>query len=175
MDKQKPKQKPTLIVNFFAGPGTGKSTTAAGVFSELKWRGIDCEIAAEYAKEQVWAENFGPLSCQPYVFGKQLYRLHRLRGNVDVVLTDSPLLLSLIYGEKEGVEFRRFVLSVYNRFNNLNFFLQRQKGYNPAIDRQILDLLENESIPHEKIVANREVMLTIANRIEDSMRKASWV
>ena len=26
----------TLIVNLFGGPGTGKSTTAAGVFSKLK-------------------------------------------------------------------------------------------------------------------------------------------
>ena len=36
--------KKTLFVNLFGGPGTGKSTLCAAVFSELKRRGIDCEM-----------------------------------------------------------------------------------------------------------------------------------
>ena len=43
--------KNTLVVNLFGGPGTGKSTTMAHVFAELKWRGYDCEMSNEYAKE----------------------------------------------------------------------------------------------------------------------------
>jgi adenylate kinase family enzyme len=44
----------TLFVNLFGSPGTGKSTMAASIFAELKWRGVDCEIVTEYAKELTW-------------------------------------------------------------------------------------------------------------------------
>lgn len=35
--------KKTVTVNFFGGPGTGKSTTAAGLFTLLKKKGKHCE------------------------------------------------------------------------------------------------------------------------------------
>jgi len=46
-----------LIVDFFAGPGAGKSTTAADVFAKLKWRGVNAELIGEYAKDLTWSEN----------------------------------------------------------------------------------------------------------------------
>ena len=42
-----------IVVNLFAGPGSGKSTTCAGLFSKLKLAGIYCEMVLEYAKELV--------------------------------------------------------------------------------------------------------------------------
>ena len=39
--------KNTLIVNLFGGPGTGKSTLMARIFSELKVQGYDCEMVTE--------------------------------------------------------------------------------------------------------------------------------
>ncbi len=65
-------KKSALIVNLFGGPGAGKSTMAAGLFSELKWRGINCELATEYAKEKVWEESYAIFENQIYIFGKQL-------------------------------------------------------------------------------------------------------
>ena len=46
--------KNTIIVNLFGGPGTGKSTGAAYIFSQLKLAGIDCEFVSEFAKDKVW-------------------------------------------------------------------------------------------------------------------------
>lgn len=40
------------VINLFAGPGSGKSTTCAGVFSKLKLAGVNCEMALEYAKDK---------------------------------------------------------------------------------------------------------------------------
>ena len=68
----------TLICNLFAGPGAGKSTMMAAVFAELKWRGIDCEMVTEYAKDKVWEGSPHVLDCQPYIFGKQSFRIHRM-------------------------------------------------------------------------------------------------
>ena len=64
-----------LIVNFYAGPGAGKSTMVAHTFAELKWRGINCELVTEYAKDKVWEKSFETLENQFYVSAKQYHRL----------------------------------------------------------------------------------------------------
>jgi hypothetical protein len=40
----------TVVVNLFGGPGTGKSTTASGVFYHLKRDNRNVELVQEYAK-----------------------------------------------------------------------------------------------------------------------------
>lgn len=159
----------TLIVNLFAGPGTGKSTTASGVFFELKSKGVNAELVTEYAKDLTWEQRHGALSVQPYVFGKQLMRLERLVGQVDVIVTDSPILLSAIYAsEKYPEEFTTSVIKIFSSMNNLNFMLRRKKIYNPigrsqtleeaiVIDRKIHHLLVKHFIPHYLEKADEDV------------------
>jgi hypothetical protein len=173
--------KKTIVVNLFAGPGTGKSTTMAGVFSELKLRGVNCEMAPEFAKEKVWEGSLGILENQIYIFGKQLHTIHRLLGKVDVIITDSPLLLSLVYGKNETDSFRKFVLEVFNRQNNVNYFLERKKAYNPSgrlqteeqakgIDRTVYDLLMANDVPFFKIPSCKDSFSVIANDVEEMMK-----
>jgi adenylate kinase family enzyme len=38
------------VINLFGGPGCGKSTLAARIFSILKLKDISCELINEYAK-----------------------------------------------------------------------------------------------------------------------------
>lgn len=141
-----------LIVNLFAGPGCGKSTMAADIFSKLKWRGINCELVAEYAKDKVWEKSIAVLDDQIYVFGKQYHRLFRLNNQVDVIVTDSPILLSIIYDSEKRPTFRKLVIEEFSKFRNMNFILQRTKPYNPigrlqteeeakAIDEEVENLL----------------------------------
>ena len=47
----------TKVLNLYGGPGVGKSTGAAYIFSMLKLAGINCELVREYAKELVGAED----------------------------------------------------------------------------------------------------------------------
>ncbi len=166
----------TFLCNLYAGPGTGKSTTMAGVFSELKWRGVNCEMAPEFAKEKVWEESTKILGNQIYVFGKQLHTLYRLQGKVDVIITDSPLLLSIIYGKNEGEPFKNLVLDVYNRFNNLNIFLRRHKKFNPSgrlqtedeakeIDERIQQLLMANNISFNELDSGKETVQKIVDSI----------
>jgi hypothetical protein len=122
----------TLVVNLYGGPGTGKSTVAAGTFEALKWQGINCELVTEYAKDKVWEGSHNILSYQIYIFGKQLFRIQRLLGKVDVIVTDAPILLSLVYGYNQSEEFKNLVLREYSNLYSFDVFLERQKSYNPA-------------------------------------------
>lgn len=120
------------VINLFAGPGAGKSTTAAGIFYNLKMRGLNVELVTEYAKELTWEKRMDILSGdQLYVFAKQNRRLSRLKGQVDFVVTDSPLLLSLVYGDHMGENFKNFARETFDSYDNVNYMINRTKKYNP--------------------------------------------
>lgn len=120
-----------VVVNFFGGPGCGKSTTAAWLFSELKKRQISCEYVTEFAKDLTWEKNYDALLLQEYVFGTQSYRMARVKDKVDVLITDSPLPLSIIYndGRLHEPEFSTLVWQVFDEYTNLNFYLNRSSEY----------------------------------------------
>lgn len=117
----------TLIINLIGGPCSGKSTIASGLFYHLKMLGYNCELASEFAKDKVWEESIKVLDDQFYVFGKQYHKLFRLNGKVDIVITDSPLPISLLYNKTPSKYFNNFVVEQYKRFNNLMFFINRPK------------------------------------------------
>jgi len=75
-----------------------------------------------------WEENWKLLSIQDAVFGEQNRRLVRIGNKVDVIVTDTSLLFSLVY-RREGLtkEFEDYVMSVYNSYNNLNINLIRNE------------------------------------------------
>ena len=146
-----------LVVNLFGGPGSGKSTTAAAVFSLLKLHGINAELITEFAKDLTWEGRQSALSNQYYVWAKQHHRLQRVVDQVDVVVVDSPLLLSLIYNKECVASFYNTVIDTFNEFNNVNFFLERVKVFNPIgrnqneveakeIDKAILNKLNELNI-----------------------------
>lgn len=127
--------KNTLMVNLIAPPGSGKSTMAAEIFAKLKWNKVDCELVTEFAKELVWEERNETFKDEIYIFAKQFHRMFRLKGKVDVIVTDRPLILSMYYNDKYGNnDFSRLnplVLEQHHRFNNFNIFINRKKDYNP--------------------------------------------
>jgi len=127
-------EKDALVVNMFGGPGVGKSTTAAGIFCLLKLHDVECEFIPEYAKDLVWEERHKTFKDQQYLFAKQHHRLWRVVDKVDIVVTDCPLMLSPVYGERYKATnevFNNNVVDVVGRFNNLNILLTRTKKYNP--------------------------------------------
>lgn len=68
------------------------------------------------------------------MLAKQYFRMTRCESKVDVIITDSPLLLSLIYNtnkERLGENFDKLVIHLFNNYNNMNYFINRVKPYNP--------------------------------------------
>jgi hypothetical protein len=171
-----------LVINFFAGPGAGKSTLAAGTFYHLKCMdaSLNVELVTEFAKELAWERRTMPISCQPYVFGEQLFRLHRLQeAGVDVVVTDSPLLLTLIYTPDYFPQaWNDTVKWQFNQFDNVNYMIKRTKKYNPngrfqteaqAVekDKQTACLLNDNNIKYTEIEVTSA--LTVAQSAWDRL------
>ena len=129
-----------IAINLFGSPGVGKSTTAAGLFHLMKLAGFSVELVTEYAKDLVWAERNKTFDDQLYLLAKQNHRLHILRDKVDYLITDSPLLLSNIY-RTDGMlyEFKEFVFSLFNSYDNVNLLINRVKPYVEAGRNQTAD------------------------------------
>ena len=122
-----------LIINLFGVPGAGKSTGAAYIFSQLKMHGINAELVTEFAKDKVWENNTEVFKNQAYLFGTQSYRISRCKDKVDVIVTDSPLPLSIFYNNDPSLteNFNKSVMDVFNHYSNINYLLLRTKPYNP--------------------------------------------
>lgn len=123
-----------LLINLYGAPGSGKSTTRADVFRLLKQSGVNCEEIAEKAKELTWEKSFNVLKSQAYLFGKQLKWTEILDGQVDVAITDSPLLLSEYYGRKYSdypESFYQGIRDISAKYHTISFFINRSKPYNP--------------------------------------------
>ena len=154
----------TLVVNLFGVPGAGKSTGAAYIFSCIKMAGVNAELITEYAKDKVWERNDEAFRNQAYIFGEQSYRISRCAGKVDVIVTDSPLPLSVMYNNDERLteNFNKAVMDVFNTYDNLNYLLLRVKPYNPvgrkqteaesdALGASVISLLKDRNIPYHSI------------------------
>lgn len=123
-----------IIVNLCGAPGAGKSTGAAYIFSQLKMRGVNAELITEFAKDKTWENNTTALSNQLYVLSKQYYRIDRCKGQVEVIVTDSPIILSLLYGANSPYrdELSNLILKLWRLDNNFLYFVNRVKPYNPV-------------------------------------------
>ncbi|MBO5969953.1 MAG: AAA family ATPase [Clostridia bacterium] len=149
----------TIVVNIFGVPGAGKSTGAAYVFAALKQIGVNAELVTEYAKDKVWEENNEAFKNQAFLFGKQSYRMSRCAGKVEVIVTDSPLPLSILYNNDPRLteNFNRTVMDVFNSYQNLNFFLQRTKPYNPSGRLQTEEESNALAEPLRELLASRGI------------------
>jgi len=166
----------SLVLNLFGGPGVSKSTTAAGVFTLLKMHNVNCEIVSEVAKDFVWDDHNRGLEDQLYVFGKQHHRVWRLNNIVDVIITDSPLLLSIIYkGKKVPKSLDALVIDTFNTYNNVNILLKRKdlstyeavgrlqtSNESTDIDNEVELMLYRSNIAYDILTADYTVVNKLA-------------
>lgn len=119
------------VINLWGGPGSGKSTTAAGLFSHMKLRQKKVELVTEFAKDLTYEKSFITLSNQFAVSGQQDHRLRRLVDHVDYAITDSPLPLGIFYasGVYKSGWFTNAIWGAYSSYDNVNFFIRRVKPY----------------------------------------------
>jgi len=153
----------STVINIFGGPGAGKSTLAAGMYFYMKTQGHSVELVTEFAKDKVWEGSTEVLKNQLYVMGKQQHRVNRLVGKVDYIITDSPILNSVVYSNCNTV--KKVTKQVFALYNNKNIFLIRSKDYVQAgrneseaqahqKDKEIKSLLKELELNYSEVSYN---------------------
>lgn len=161
----------TICINLFGGPCAGKSTTAYALVANLKWMGIDAELVTEFAKDLTW-EGSPALDTQMYITGNQIWREDRLMDKVQVLVTDSPIIMSSMYYDgKHQESWEDIVFEVFNSRNNWNFFVvNKGKTYNTngrnqteaearLIGKRIGIMLREKEVPYT--VADTDTIIDI--------------
>lgn len=174
----------TIVINFFGEPSAGKSTAAMDVTARLKRKGINAEYVTEFAKDKVYENNQEVFKHQQYLFGKQSFRMGRVKNKVQVMVCDSPLLLNIIYNEDEilGENFNQTVLNVFNSYNNKNYLLVRNHTYENEgrlhnekeariVRKKIMDKLDKLNIEYEITSSSEKNCERIANEIAQEVRE----
>lgn len=170
-----------IVINLFAGPGAGKSTNAAGLFSLMKRRYYNVELVREYAKELTYEKDWVRLKEQNHVVDEQDRRQRMLVGQVEFAITDGAILNSILYRDDRyhipSEDFKKVVLSYHNKYNNINFYLKRTKKYVPIgrtqteseakqLDDAALLMLKDLHIPFVEIVADNSAPEKMLGYIE---------
>ena len=159
----------TKVINLFGGPGCGKSTTRAGLFYFMRIAGKSVEELTEWVKEAVYEKRDIAFADQIFTFGNQEKSQNILCGHSDYLITDSPLLLSCVYGRNRTEIFEKLVIETFKSYENINIFLERpttysSKGRNESIDeakridRQILTILDKNHIDYIKVPVNNNTV-----------------
>lgn len=162
------------VINFFGGAAAGKSSQAAGLFYIMKQRGHSVELINEFAKEMVWEDHSTIMSDQLYLLAHQHRKQLRLVGKVDYCVTDSPILLNVIYRNMYGAPIYSQILDqlcieCHQKYQNINILLKRpmdqqfqQQGrfQNLAqsiwVDDQLVQLLNQLGEPYITLDYNSE-------------------
>lgn len=162
----------TKVINLFGGSGIGKSTAAAHLFAEMKFAGLHCELVREYVKTWAWQDRkVGPFD-QVYLLGKQSKYESILYGQVDYIVTDSPLLLCPIYErfhsgkELVGGAALNFIGNAKEKgVEHINFVLKRNKHFDirgryetleqaMQVDQLVEEYLQENGIPYNVITCS---------------------
>ena len=148
------------VVNLLGGPGIGKSTLAATIYVELKRRGMEVEYVAEYPKELVYQNNTVALSDQVYVFAHQYHKIWTAAQHNELIITDSPILLSAMYNPDTSHNFQELIVELHSNFNSMNVVLKRTAETHSmvgrvhsltesvSVDNRIRELLDYRSIEY---------------------------
>ena len=169
-------QNKHMVINFFGGPGVGKTTLAAELFSALKKRQAEVQLIGDFATECILQGNEDALKDQLFVFGNCYHRMVTAYESSLVTITDAPFLLSCIYQTNLPPSFTDLVIEMHHRFQALNVLLDvREESYNHSmvgcvhslsesisLDRQIESLLLSQGIPflrHSEFIANGNNMI----------------
>ena len=173
----------TLVVNAYAGPGAGKTTACLATVAELKKMGYVAEYVSEYAKELVYDNPQlldGALENQYAILKEQIHRLDRFMGGVDIIVTDSPILLNTIYGKDLPEEYASLIKELYGHYDNFNFFVKRGEDFvqegrvqnqeeSIQKDEEIKKLLKDNQLFFGTF--NHETVSNLASKIEITYKR----
>lgn len=182
----------TLVINMLGGSGVGKSTTAAGLYYQMKLNHMNVELVREYVKVLAWQGTKIGRFDQVNIFGEQCKLEHTLYGKVDYIVTDSPIILAPIYeifyhndSMMEEAALKFLSKSRESGIEQLNILLKRNKPYDTkgrfqteqeaiSVDKLTFDFLNKYNISYSIVDGPEENRVTrIMELISDKQKNRS--
>jgi len=179
------------IINFFGGPGIGKSTQASGLFTEMKKHHMNVEYTYEFPKEVAWEGNVSQLKDQFFITANQHRNISRLYGKVDYIIVDSPIILGCFYESRYGADYpashysmsglSKFLWNLFKQYDNINILLTRNdETYDPngrmqdlkeaiEIDNDIKETLTINSVKFMEFSVDNNAANRIFNYIKNNL------
>lgn len=174
----------TIVINLFGEPSAGKSTCAMDITARLKRKGINAEYVSEFAKDKVYENNGEVFKHQEYIFGKQSFKMGRVKNKVQVIVVDSPLILCAVYNQDPilGKDFNNTVLNVFNSYDNRNYMLIRNHPYENEgrfqnedeareVRLKIIETLQNFNINCNAMFCSKKNCKSIVNQIVKEIKE----
>lgn len=174
----------TVVINLFGEPGACKSTAAMDITARLKRKGINAEYVSEFAKDKVYENNGEVFKHQEYLFGKQSFKMGRVKDKVQVMVIDSPLILCTVYNNDKtlGEDFNKTVRNVFDSYDNRNYLLTRKHTYEDKgrfqneeesleVRKQIINALDTMNIIYNFATSSEIDCEIIANKIAEEIRE----
>jgi hypothetical protein len=120
----------SLRINFYGGPGVGKSALAATTFGWLRQNRFNAELVQEWIKSWVYLGRKPRSFDYVYTFANQLHAEDcLLQAGVNILVTDSPVYLQCMYALHQDVQSAEELLGIAclfeKRHPSVNFFVER--------------------------------------------------
>lgn len=167
------KKKEAIVVNLIGGPGCGKSILSAKLFVKLKKKYVSCDISFEYIKRKLREKALKVIESQIYIFGKQQFQLFTMKDEVEVIVTDSPIILSTIYDKTECPHLRALILKEFRSYTNLTYFIDRDEDVEYEQEGRYQDLEGAKKVDKmvKKFMDDHEIPYTVIKGIGKESKK----
>lgn len=168
------------IINLFAAPGVGKTTTGQILAGLLSLQGKRVQYIPEFAKFATLSKNEAALSDQIYMFSKQENRLSVLKDSeVDFVIMDGPLPIALLYTPDNYFKsYFELVWEVFNSYDNINYRLLRNNSLqydsfgrkeseeeSKKLDLKLKNLLDDRNVVYEDFFVTKKLPFDLFEKI----------
>ena len=153
----------TKVINMVAAAGAGKTTTALLLAGQMKRMGLSADYVREFVKNWAYEGRRVRAHEQGIIFENQSENERPMYGNVEYVISDSPLCLSEIYEEHyfnstttkglydEWVKKHPNVTPIFFEINRTKEYV-REGRYETEEQARALDKLISDKV---KVIANR--------------------
>jgi hypothetical protein len=122
------------------GAGSGKSLTATNIRAQLGFKGYDIELVDEVIKDWTYIPRIPKMCDSFYLQASQIQKEDiRLRAGVNLIVSDSPLMLQYFYAKWHNVPLQAPMLQAALEFEeiypSIHIFIEREDDFYSEIGR----------------------------------------